>query len=185
VVVTIGIGDGRHASSGFFIRPEGGHFWAQDVSISFSEITVNRLDGGLFHVEVGLGKGANFLIEISDLEVITTEDKASKEMVETPNLSGRIKISNKSEDNLDIQALTLEYLDADGKPIDFQPGEKITKASLYFRVIKPGESFNGQLDVTIPMKAIKEKTLGKIEINLVYVASPLDRETATFPETIE
>jgi hypothetical protein len=130
-------------------------------------------------------KGANFLIEISDLEVITTEDKASKEMVETPNLRGRIKISNKSEDNLDIQAITLEYLDADGKPIDFQPGEKITKASLYFRVIKPGESFNGQLDVTIPKKAIKEKTLGKIEINLVYVASPLDRETATFPETIE
>ena len=130
-------------------------------------------------------KGAHFLIEISDLEVITMQDKASKEIVETPNLRGSIKISNKSEDNLDIQALTLEYLDADGKPIDFQPGEKIQKSSLYFRVIKPGESFNGQLDVTIPMKAIKEKTLGKIEINLVYVASPLDRETVTFPETIE
>jgi hypothetical protein len=40
-VVTIGIGDGRYDSSGFFIRPEDGHFWTQDVSIRFSEITVN------------------------------------------------------------------------------------------------------------------------------------------------
>jgi hypothetical protein len=86
---------------------------------------------------------------------------------------------------LDIQALTLEYLDVAGKPIDFQPGERITKASLYFRVIKPGESFDGQLDVTIPMEAIKEKTLAKIEVNLVYVASPLNRETVTFPEKIQ
>jgi hypothetical protein len=130
-------------------------------------------------------KGQNFLVELSDLEVITFENKARKEILETPKLWGRIKITNKSKDNLDIQALTLEYLDAAGKPIDFQPGERITKASLYFRAIKPGESFDGQLDVTIPMKAIKEKTLGKIEVNLVYVASPLSRETATFPEKIE
>jgi hypothetical protein len=50
-------------------------------------------------------KGTNFLIEISDLQVITIEDKASKEIVETPNLRGSIKITNKSKDNLDIQAL--------------------------------------------------------------------------------
>ena len=130
-------------------------------------------------------KGTNFLIEVSDLEVITFEDKASKEIVETPKLWGRIKITNKSKDNLDIQALTLEYLDVAGKPIDFQPGERIMKASLFFKVIKPEESLDGRLDVTIPMKAIKEKTLGKIEVNLVYVASPLNRETITLPEKIE
>lgn len=130
-------------------------------------------------------KGTNFLIEVTDLEVTTIEDKASKEIVDTPNLRGRIKITNKSKDNLDIQALTLEYLDAAGKPIAFQTGERITKANLYFKVIKPEESLDGQLDVTIPMKAIKEKTLGKIEVNLVYVASPLNRESATFPEKIE
>jgi len=130
-------------------------------------------------------KGTNFLIEVSDLEVITIEDKASKQIVETPNLRGRIKITNKSKDNLDIQALTLEYLDVAGKPIDFQSGEKVTKAFLYFKVIKPEESLDGQLDVTIPMKAIKEKALGKIEVNLVYVASPLNRETVTLSEKIE
>jgi len=111
-------------------------------------------------------KGENFLIDLSDLEVTTVEDIASKEIVETPNLRGRIKITNKSKDMLDIQAITVEYFDEAGKPIDFEPGERITKASLYFRVIKPEESFNGQLDVTIPMKAIKENALGSIEINL-------------------
>ncbi|MBN2058917.1 MAG: hypothetical protein JW882_00755 [Deltaproteobacteria bacterium] len=130
-------------------------------------------------------KGTDFLIELSDLDVLTIQDIASKEIVETPNLRGRIRITNKSKDNLDIQALTLEYLDEDGNLIDFQPGEKITKASLYFKVIKPEESLDGRLDVTLPMKAIMEKTLGKIEVNLIYVASPLSRETATFPEKIE
>ncbi|MCG6533853.1 MAG: hypothetical protein L7F78_04000 [Syntrophales bacterium LBB04] len=130
-------------------------------------------------------KGHNFLIELSDLEVVTIQDAASKEIVETPNLTGRIKITNKSKDNLDIQAVTLEYLDVAGKPIDFQSGEKITKVSFYLKVIKPEESFEGRLDVTIPKKAIKEKTLGKIEVNLVYVASPLNRETVTLSEKIE
>jgi hypothetical protein len=130
-------------------------------------------------------KGMNFLIELSDLEVITVEDITSKEIVETPNLRGRIKITNKSKDMLDIQAATVEYFDGAGKPIDFESGEKIAKANLYFRVIKPEESFDGQLDVTIPRKAIKGKTLGKMEINLVYIPSPLNRETVTFPEKIE
>jgi hypothetical protein len=130
-------------------------------------------------------KGQNFLVELSDLQVVTIVDITSKEIVETPSLWGHIKITNKSKDILDIQALTLEYLDEDGKPIPFKFGEKIAKASLFWKVIKPEESFDGQLDVTIPMKAIKEKALGKIEVNLVYVASPLNRETATFPEKIE
>jgi hypothetical protein len=127
----------------------------------------------------------NFLIELSDLQVITIEDITSNEIVETPSLRGRIKITNKSKDNLDIQAVTFEYLDEAGKPIDFQSGEKVAKASLFLKIIKPEESADTYLDITIPSKAIKEKALGKIEINLVYVASPLNRETVTFPEKIE
>ena len=129
--------------------------------------------------------GTNFLINLSDLEVITVEDAASKEIVETPNLRGRIKITNKSEDMLDIQAVTVEYFDEAGKPIDFESGEKIAKATLYSKVIKPEETTEGSLDVTIPRKAIKGKLLGRMEISLVYIPSPLNRETVTFPEKIE
>jgi hypothetical protein len=130
-------------------------------------------------------KGQNFLVELSDLQVVTIVDTASKEIVETPGLKGHIKITNKSKDILDIQAVTLEYLDEAGKPISFKPEEKIEKVYAFWKAIPPGDITEGSLDVTIPKMAIKEKPLSKIEINLVYVPSPLKRETLTLSEKIE
>ena len=130
-------------------------------------------------------KGQNFLVELSDLQVVMDIDTASKEIKETPSLRGHIKITNKSTDILDIQAVTLGYSDEAGKPIPYQSGEKIATASLFLKAIKPGEITEGSLDVTIPRMAVKEKALGKIEINLVYVPSPLKRETLILSEKVE
>jgi hypothetical protein len=130
-------------------------------------------------------KGQNFLVELSDLQVVTIVDTASKEIAETPTLKGHIKITNKSKDILDIQALTLEYLDEAGKPIPFKPEEKIEKVYSFWKAIPPEGVTEGSLDVTIPKMAIKEKALGKIEINLVYVPSPLKREILTLSEKVE
>ena len=131
-------------------------------------------------------KGQNFLVELSDLEVVTTVDTASKEIVETPNLRGHIKITNQSKDILDIQAVTLEYLDEAGKPIPYKADEKIVKVSIRFwKAIKPEGIAEGSLDVTIPRMAVKEKSLGKIEVSLVYVPSPLKRETLILSEKVE
>ena len=130
-------------------------------------------------------KGQNFLVEVSDLQVVMSVDTASKEIVETPSLKGNIKITNQSQDILDIQGVTLEYLDGAGKPIAFSSGEKVSKISLFLKATKPGETTEGTLDATIPRKAIKEKALGKIEINLVYIPSPLKRETLTLSEKVE
>jgi len=130
-------------------------------------------------------KGPVFLAELSNLKAVMTVNIASKEIVETPKLNGNIKITNKSKDILDIQAVTLEYLDEAGKPIAFSSGEKVAKVSTFWKALKPEEVVEGSLDVTIPRKAIKEKALGKIEINLVYVPSPLKRETLTLSEKVE
>ena len=130
-------------------------------------------------------KGNNFFVELSDLKVLTLVDTASKEIVETPSLKGSIKITNKSKDILDIQALTLDYLDEAGKPIGFSSGEKVANVYPFWKALKPEEVAEGSLDVTIPRKAIKEKVLGKIEINLVYVPSPLKRETLILSEKVE
>ena len=130
-------------------------------------------------------KGQNFSLELSDLRFTMTVDIASKEIVETPSFRGSIKITNVSKDILDIQAVTLDYLDAAGNPIAFKSGEKIAKASMFLKAIKPGEVTEGSLDVTIPRAAVKEKALSKIEVNLVYVPSPLKREVLTLPEKIE
>jgi len=84
-------------------------------------------------------RGQNFLVEISDLQVVMDVDTASKEIVETPSLKGHIKITNQSKDILDIQAVTFEYLDEAGKTIPFTSGEKISKVSLSLKAIKPGK----------------------------------------------
>ena len=130
-------------------------------------------------------KGPAFLVELNDMKVVTTVNLASKEIVETPSLKGSIKITNKSKDILDIQAVTLEYLDEAGKPIPYKPDEKIMKVYPFWKVLQPEGIAEGSLDVTIPMKAIKEKSLRKIEVNLVYVPSPLKRETLTVSGKVE
>ena len=130
-------------------------------------------------------KGQNFLVELSDLQVLTVVDTASNEIVETPTLRGNIKITNKSKDILDIQAVTLEYLDEAGKPIPYKPEEKIVKVSSFWKAIPPEGITEGSLDVTIPTKAIKGKSLRKIEVDLVYVPSPLKREILTLSEKVE
>jgi hypothetical protein len=130
-------------------------------------------------------KGPAFLVELNDMKVVTTVNIASKEIVETPSLKGSIKITNKSKDILDIQAVTLEYLDEAGKPIPYKPDEKIMKVYPFWKVLQPEGIAEGSLDVTLPMKAIKEKSLRKIEVNLVYVPSPLKRETLILSEKVE
>jgi hypothetical protein len=130
-------------------------------------------------------KGQNFLVELSDLQVLTVVDTASKEIVETPSLRGHIKITNKSKDVLDIQAVTLEYLNEAGKPIPFKPEEKIDKVYPFWKALPPEGIAEGSLDVTIPKMAIKEKSIKKIEVDLVYVSSPLKREILTLSEKVE
>jgi len=130
-------------------------------------------------------KGSAFLMELSDLKVVMTVSTASKEVIETPSLKANIKITNKSKDVLDIQAVTLEYMDGAGKPIPYKADEKIVKVYPFWKALQPEGVAEGTLDVTLPINAIKEKSLGKIEFNLVYVPSPLKRETLVLSEKVE
>jgi len=129
--------------------------------------------------------GKNFLVQLNDLKVSMTVDTASKAIVDTPNLRGNIKITNQTKGLLDIQAVTLEYLDEAGKPIAYKSEEKMAKVYPFWKTLKPGETAEGNLDTTIPRDAVKAKTLGKIQIDLVYVPSPLSRDTLILPEKIE
>ena len=130
-------------------------------------------------------KGPAFLLEVNDLKVVMTVNIASKEIIETPTLKGSVKITNKSKDILDIQAITLEYLDEAGKPIPYKPDEKIVKVYPFWKALQPEGTAEGSLEATLPMNAIKEKSLRKIEVNLVYVPSPLKRETLILSEKVE
>jgi len=76
-------------------------------------------------------------------------------------------------------------LDEAGKPIPYKAEEKIVKVYPFWKALQPEGIAEGTLDVTMPMNAIKEKTLRQVEFNLVYVPSPLKRETLTLPEKVE
>lgn len=130
-------------------------------------------------------KGQVFGVEINDLKVTMTVKADSKEIVETPSLSGNIKITNKTKDVLDIQGVTLEYFNEAGNLIPFSSGEKIATVKPFWKALQPEEVTEGTLDVTIPKKAVMEKALGKVQVNLVYVPSPLKRETVILSEKVE
>jgi hypothetical protein len=130
-------------------------------------------------------KGKNFVVELNDLKVSMMVDTASKEIVDTPDLRGNIKITNQTKGLLDIQAVTLEYLDEAGKPIAYKSEEKIVKISPFWKTLKPGEMTEGSLETTIPKNALKEKALSKIQIDLVYVPSSLSRDTLILAEKVE
>jgi hypothetical protein len=129
--------------------------------------------------------GKNFAVVINDLKVSMMVDTASKEIVDTPTLRGNIKITNKTKGLLDIQAVTLEYLDEAGKPIAYKSEEKMSKVYPFWKTLKPEETTEGNLDTTIPGNAIKAKALSKIQVDLVYVPSPLSRDTLTLSEKVE
>ena len=121
-------------------------------------------------------KGKDILLNLSDLKLVMTLDATSKEMVETPNIKGKAKITNISKDILDIREITLKYLDGKGNLVPFKSGEKTTNASIFIKAFKPGESDEVSLNVPIPENAVKENALGKIEVNISYVPLPLKQE---------
>jgi len=73
-------------------------------------------------------------------------------------------------------------LDGAGRPIAFSSGEKASKAPPFWKTLKPKEVAEGMLDAGISRKAVKDKILGKIELNLVYVSVPLRREILALSE---
>jgi hypothetical protein len=129
--------------------------------------------------------GRDFSLKVTDLKVAMTVDPDSKEIVETPKLRGSIHIINTSQNILDIQAVSLGYMAAAGKLIPFNSGEKMSKLDSSWKLIKPGEAFEGSIDAAIPLAAVKEKALGQIEVEEVYVPSPVKRENLSLIERIE
>jgi hypothetical protein len=159
-------------------------FWGCTTDKKVEAPKQERIEKNLVPPKVEV-TGKNFLVELTDLKISMNVDTASKEIVDTPNLRGRIKITNKTKGLLDIQAVTLEYLDEAGKPIAYKPEEKMSKVYPFWKTLKPEETAEGNLDTTIPGNAVKAKALGKIQIDLVYVPSPLNRDTLTLSEKVE
>ncbi len=102
-------------------------------------------------------KGEQFTLELSDIKIVKTVDMKTKELTGAPFLRGSIKIINNSKSILDVQGVTLQYLDSSGNPIPFKSGEKKVAYSTYWADLKPGREAENFLDLTVPMSAVKGK----------------------------
>ena len=95
---------------------------------------------------------------------------ASSEITQTPRASGAAnRITNTSPGAVEVQGVTIEYMDAGGNPIAFDAAEHITRALKLTQILQPGEVSDKALELTIPKAAVKD--LAGIGINLVYVPS--------------
>ena len=150
----------------------------------FAESQEKKITKNLIPSDIDV-EGKNFQINLNNIQTLIIEDISSKEVKETPGLYARIKITNKSKDVLDVQAITFEYMDETGNIINFESGEKSANAHVYMKVLQPSKSYEGQLNVDIPKKAVLGKKLSKIEINAVYALTPLERETFTVSGKLE
>ena len=130
-------------------------------------------------------KGELFTLNLSDLKIITTINKSTKEFATEPSLEGTLKISNNSTNILDIKEMTIQYIDISGNPIPFKDGEKKAKISIYGDNIQPGKDSEKSLNVKVPMAAAKEKSIHKIRAYVVYIPTPLKRESMEIPVKME
>ncbi len=122
-------------------------------------------------------KGELFTVKLSDLKIIKTVNKSTKELTAAPSLRGSLEISNNSTNILDIKEMTIQYLDISENPIPFKDGEKKATVSAYWSDIQPGKDSEKSLDVEVPMAAVKEKSIDKIRSHVVYIPIPLKRES--------
>ena len=116
-------------------------------------------------------KGADFELQVDGLQVTMNVDAVSKEPVQTPSLAGHYKITNTSKDVLDIQGVTVDYFDQQGKVIAFSSGEKIAKVSAMLAKVNPGETTEGSLDADIPEGGTEEPGEDRLQPGLHPVPS--------------
>ncbi len=128
-------------------------------------------------------KGEKVSMALEDLAVSITTDPSSRKMIQVPSLKGKLKILNMSKDLIELHGVTLEYIDRAGNPISFQSGEEHSKLALTLTSLLPGESYEGSFYATFPLSAITK--LDQINVNIIYIASPLGRETLTVHEKVE
>jgi len=127
-----------------------------------------------------------FTFKLSDLKIIKTVNKATKELIGSPSLKGNVKISNNSTNILNIKEMTIQYLDSLWNPIPFKDGGKKATVSIYGSSdIQPGKDSETSLDVRVPIAAIKEKSISRIRSHVVYIPTPLKSESMDIPVTME
>jgi uncharacterized membrane protein YeaQ/YmgE (transglycosylase-associated protein family) len=126
--------------------------------------------------------------EVVDMKVTERVEKGSDRIVSLAKLSGILRLKNASPDQtVRLVAGTLQYLDANGQPIELEDAR--TAPTISFTPsstdrLDPGQETTHALDLDFPAEALQAARLTGIRLELTYTTSPFRQETVNLPVSI-
>ncbi|MBI2202872.1 MAG: hypothetical protein HYU41_03310 [Candidatus Rokubacteria bacterium] len=121
--------------------------------------------------------------QLADLKVVESVDQQTREVVTAPRLRGTLKLKNETSDQTArMISGSLEFLDADGKPIPLAAEREAPRFTFYSYSgdrLDPGMESSQNLDVSFPAAAVNGRRLADIRVKLNYIPDPYRADSAT------
>lgn len=134
-------------------------------------------------VSAGIVKG-----EVTELKVTERVEQGSGRIESPAKLSGKLKLTNSSTDqSVRLLGGRILYIDAQGQLIKIEDAR--TEPSLRFSSnaaerLDPGQEATQSVDVEFPAAALQDRKLKEIRLELAYIPSSYELQSASFPVTI-
>ena len=123
--------------------------------------------------------------QLTDLKIVETVNQQTGEVVQAPRVRGTLKLKNPTEDQTArLVSGSLEFLDADGKPIPLAAGREAPRFSFHAYSgdrLDPGMETSHNVDVSFPAAALDGQRLADIRVKVTYIPDPYRAESATVP----
>lgn len=126
--------------------------------------------------------------QLTDLKVVESVNTQTREVVQAPRLRGTLKLKNETSDQTArMISGTLEFLDADGKPIPLAAGReepRFTFSAYSGDRLDPGMETSQNLDISFPAAALDGGRLADVRLKVAYIPDPYRAETVTVPVSL-
>lgn len=123
--------------------------------------------------------------QLTDLKIVERVNQQTSEVVQAPLLRGTLKLSNATSDQTArLISGSLEFRDADGKPIPLAAGREAPRFSFYAYSgdrLDPGMETSHNLDISFPAAALDGRRLADIRVKITYIPESYRVESVTVP----
>ena len=128
--------------------------------------------------------------EVTEMKVTERVEKGTGRVDTPAKLSGKLKLTNSSKDqSVRLVSGKILYIDDQGELIKIEeartePAFKFTSSYNSSDRLDPGQDATQTVDLDFPAAALQVKKLKEIRIELVYIPSPYNLQTAKFSVSI-
>lgn len=125
---------------------------------------------------------------LEDIRVTQVVEQGTGRVITEPVLHATLKLQNASEDQAArLIAGKVEYRDATGQPIRLaasRPETVFRFSSYQIDRLDPGMETSQSIDVPFPAAALKDRSLGDIQLELAYIPSAYREERVRVPVSL-